>query len=116
MAEVRAGRTDRAIGLLMREAAAEKSQRGRFVVQTQLASIMVEAGHHPVAQPILEELLTYVETHKLEDWEAGDVVARPLALLYRCLERSDSDPVAKQALYLRICRLDPLQAIGFTQP
>jgi len=115
MAEVRAGRTDRAIGLLMREAAAEKSQRGRFLVQTQLASVMVEAGHHPVAQPILEELLTYVETHKLEDWEAGDVVARPLALLYRCLERSESDPIAKQALYLRICRLDPLQAIGFTQ-
>jgi len=114
MAEVRAGRTDRAIALLMREAAAEKSQRGRFLVQTQLASVMVEAGHHPVAQPILEELLTYVETHKLEDWEAGDVVARPLALLYRCLERSDADPVSKQALYLRICRLDPLQAIGFT--
>ncbi|HEY2377835.1 MAG TPA: type VI secretion system protein TssA [Gemmatimonadaceae bacterium] len=113
MAEVRAGRTDRAIALLMREAASEKTKRGRFLVQTELASIMVDGGHHVVAQPILEELIAHVEGHKLEDWESGDVVAKPLALLYRCLERVDGDPSTRQALYLRICRLDPVQAIGF---
>jgi type VI secretion system protein ImpA len=113
LAEVRAGRTDRAIALLMREASTEKTRRGRFLVQTELASIMVDANHHAVAQPILEELVTHVEAHKLEEWEAGDTVARPLALLYRCLERADADAGARQALYLRICRLDPLQAIGF---
>ena len=116
MAEVRAGRTDRAIALLMREAASEKTKRGRFIVQTLLAGIMVEAGHHVVARPILEELIAHLEAHRLEEWEAGDVVARPMALLYRCLEASDGDPAVKQALYLRICRLDPLQAIGFAQP
>jgi len=113
MAEVRAGRTDRAIGLLMREATGEKTKRGRFLAQTQLASIMVDAGHHAVAQPILEELIAHIETHRLEEWEMGDVVARPLALLYRCMEKGDGDPGTRQALYLRICRLDPLQAIGF---
>ena len=113
MAEVRAGRTDRAIALLMREVGSEKTRRGRFLVQTELASIMVDGGHHAVAQPILEELMANVESHKLEEWESGDVVARPLALLYRCLERIDGDPGTRQALYLRICRLDPVQAIGF---
>jgi type VI secretion system protein ImpA len=113
MAEVRAGRTDRAIALLMREAGSEKTKRGRFLVQTELASIMVDGGHHAVAQPILEELIASVETHKLDEWESGDVVARPLALLYRCLERTEGDPGTRQALYLRICRLDPVQAIGF---
>ncbi|HKW48146.1 MAG TPA: type VI secretion system protein TssA [Gemmatimonadaceae bacterium] len=113
LAEVRAGRTDRAIALLMREAASEKTKRGRFLVQTELASIMVDGGHHIVAQPILEELMGSIEGHKLEDWESGDVVARPLALLYQCLERVDGDPSTRQALYLRICRLDPVQAIGF---
>src|SRR6185503_3099535 len=39
LAEVRAGRTDRAIALLMREAASEKTKRGRFIVQTLLAGI-----------------------------------------------------------------------------
>jgi type VI secretion system protein ImpA len=114
LAEVRAGRTDRAIALLMREAASEKSNRGRFLLQTELANVMVAAGHHAVAQPILEEIIASVESHKLEDWETGDVVARPLALLYRCLEKSDGDFATRNALYLRICRLDPLQAIGFS--
>lgn len=115
LAEVRAGRADRAIALLMREAAGEKSKRGKFLLQTELANVMVGAGHHAVAQPILEELIANVESHKLEEWEAGDVVARPLALLYRVLEKADGDFATRNALYLRICRLDPLQAIGFSQ-
>jgi type VI secretion system protein ImpA len=115
MAEVRAGRTDRAITMLMHEAASEKSNRGRFLVQTELAGIMVEGGHHVVAQPILEELKTQIDAHRLDEWESGDVVAKPLALLYRCLERNDGDPGMRQALYLSICRLDPVQAIGFAQ-
>jgi len=85
------------------------------MLQTQLANVMVEANHHAVAQPILEELMAHVESHKLEEWEAGEVVARPLALLYRCLEKLDGDSSVRQALYLRICRLDPLQAMSFAQ-
>jgi len=115
IAAVRAGRTDRAIASLMREVGGEKTKRGRFLLQTQLANVMVEANHHAVAQPILEELIAHVEAHKLEEWEAGEVVARPLALLYRCLEKLDGDSSARQALYLRICRLDPLQAMSFAQ-
>ena len=115
IAAVRGGRTDRVIASLMRDVGSEKTRRGRFLLQTQLANIMVEANHHPVAQPILEELIAQVEAHKLEEWEAGEVVARPLALLYRCLEKLDGDAGARQALYLRICRLDPLQAMSFAQ-
>jgi hypothetical protein len=33
--------------------------------------------------------------------------------MHRCLERLDGDPSQRHALYLRICRLDPLAAIGF---
>ena len=36
-----------------------------------------------------------------------------MALLFRCLDKLDGDPALKHALYLRICRLDPMQAIGF---
>ena len=85
-AEVRAGRADRAIALLMREASREKTSRGRFLVQAQLARIMVDAGHEAVAMPILEQLIADVETHKLEEWEAGELVAAPMALLYRVLD------------------------------
>lgn len=112
-AEARAGRTERGIAILTRELEREKTRRGRFLYQTQLAKIMVEAGHEAVAKPLLEELIGSIESHKLEEWEAGDLVAQPLALLYRCLDKLDGDSETKQSLYLRICRLDPLQAISF---
>jgi type VI secretion system protein ImpA len=102
--------------MLMRDVARQKTSRARFLSQVQLAHVMVDAGHDAVAMPVLEQLLEAIETHKLEDWEAGDVVAAPLALMYRAIERTTGDESARQALYLRICRLDPLQAISFTQP
>ncbi|HEU4566265.1 MAG TPA: type VI secretion system protein TssA [Gemmatimonadaceae bacterium] len=114
-AEVRAGRPDKAIELLMRALEREKSRRGRFLRQAQLAQVMVEAGLVAVARPILEELLNDIENHKLEEWEAGALVAQPMALLYKVLDKIEDDSGTKESLYLRICRLDPLQAIGFAQ-
>ena len=115
-AEVRGGRADRAIALLMREASRAKTSRSRFLLQAELARIMVDAGHEAVAMPILDQLIADVENHKLEDWEEGEVVAAPMALLYRVLAKTEGDPDTRQALYLRICRLDPIQAISFAQP
>ncbi|HTE46794.1 MAG TPA: type VI secretion system protein TssA [Gemmatimonadaceae bacterium] len=115
LAEVRSGHADRAIALLMREAGREKTSRGRFLLQAQLARIMVEAGHDQVAVPVLEQLLAAIESHRLEEWESGELVAAPMALMYRVLEKSGADSGAQQSLYLRICRLDPIQAISFTQ-
>ena len=115
-AEVRGGRPDRAIALLMREAGRAKTSRARFLLQAELARTMVDAGHEGVAMPILEQLIAAVEEHKLEDWEDGVVVAAPMALLYRVLEKTEGDAETRQSLYLRICRLDPIQAISFAQP
>ena len=115
LAEVRAGRAQKGIELLKRELDRENSARGRFIRQAQLARVMVEAGLEAVAAPILQELLGLIDAHKLEEWEAGTVVAEPLALLYRCLDKLNGDPAVKESLYLRICRLDPVQAMGFGQ-
>ncbi|HEX3867909.1 MAG TPA: type VI secretion system protein TssA [Gemmatimonadaceae bacterium] len=115
MAEVKAGRSDRGISLLMREVSRQKTSRARFLTQVQLAHVMIDAGHDAVAMPVLEQLLADIDSHKLEEWEAGDVVAAPLALMFRALLRTEGDESTRQALYLRICRLDPLQAISFTQ-
>lgn len=115
LAEMRAGHADKAIQSLMRELDREKTPRGRFLRQVQIADLMMEGGLASVARPILEELIQRIDAHKLDDWESGDVVARPMALLYRCLASAEEDPAAMQSLYLRICRLDPVQAIGFAQ-
>ena len=104
----RAGDARGAMELLMRAAAQEKSTRARFIRRTQAAEVMVGAGLEPVALPILRELVGQVDEHKLEDWEDGQTIAQPMGLLYRCLAKDSSD---RQSLYVRICRLDPVQAI-----
>jgi len=111
--EVRAGRPQKGIEVLMREAEQEKSERARFLCRSEAAGIMVEAGLEAVAMPILKELVDEIEAHKLEDWEAGGIVARPMGLMYRCLHKLGGDAETKDGLYRRVCRLDPLQAIAF---
>jgi type VI secretion system protein ImpA len=60
----------------------------------------------------LQELATEIERRKLENWEAPQLVAEPLALLHRCLSKNGGDAAEVQKLYAWICRLDPLQAMN----
>lgn len=113
LARAQAGEPTRGIELLMREAEQETSPRGRFLRRSQAARVMVDAGLDAVATPILRELSELIQKHQLEAWEGGTTVAEPLGLLYRCLEKSGEDPAAQHELYVRICRLDPLQAIQY---
>jgi type VI secretion system protein ImpA len=114
-ARLRAGDPDRAIEILMREAAHEKSARDRFLRRAEAARIMVDSGRERIALPILKEMLEQIDQHKLEEWEAGETIAQPLGLLHRCLEGTDGEEATRQALYVRICRLDPVQAMTFTR-
>ena len=118
--EVTAGRPQRGVELLMTELAKEKTPRARFLRRTQIVRIMVDSGLESVAVPILQELLALIEAHKLAEWEAGELVAEPLTLLYRCIEKLPPDTVGgdhtQATLYPRICSLDPLQALSLKQP
>jgi type VI secretion system protein ImpA len=75
---------------------------------------MVETERESVARPILQQMVEKIEAHRLEEWEDGETVALPLALLYRCLERLDDNPAYREELYERVCRLDPVQALRFS--
>ena len=114
--ELAQGRPNRAIELLVAELARERSPRGRFVRQTQIAYVMVEAGLDTVARPILEKLVSTIDERGLEDWESGPLVAQPMSLLCRVLDRLADGSGDRDGLYLRICRLDPLQAIALQRP
>ncbi len=114
MDAVRGGNAERGIQILMNELARESSPRGRFRRRTELAAVLVAAGREAIAMPILDDLAAQIDANKLEEWESGDVVAQPLVLLYRCRAKLNADPAALQTLYLRICRLDPLQALQCT--
>ncbi|HEY0777014.1 MAG TPA: type VI secretion system protein TssA [Gemmatirosa sp.] len=110
--ELARGRTNRAVELLVAELDRERSARGRFVRQTQLAQVMVEAGLAQVAQPILRQLVETIDEKSLESWEAGPLVAQPMVLMCRVIDALEIDTTEREELYLRVCRLDPLQAIG----
>lgn len=114
MEKVRAGRPGEAIELLARDVQLQTSGRGRFQRKVQLAQLCMASGHDTLAHPILEDLLEAIERHQLETWEAADMVAHALSLLYRSLEKLSGDPAAKQKIYARICRLDPIQALACT--
>ena len=116
--ELAQGRPNRAIEMLLGELARERSPRGRFVRETQVAYMMVAAGLDTVARPMLEKLVALIDERKLEEWEAGPLVAQPMALLCRVIARLEGTEAADPGneLYLRVCRLDPLQAIALQHP
>ncbi len=115
-ADLEQNRPQRAIERLMAELTRDPSPRSRFLRQTQMAYIMVEAGLHAVAQPILERLVQDIDERNLEQWESGPLIAQPMALLHRLLDRADADDSRRGELYLRVCRLDPIQALALRAP
>jgi type VI secretion system protein ImpA len=112
MKAARAGRVQEAIEMLTREIGNERTGRGRFQRQIQLANIFLATKHEAIAYPILVELAEEIERRKLEEWEEPSVVAQPLALLYRCAEKLGRDDAEKQKIYQKLCRLDPGQALA----
>lgn len=114
MRAAREGRPQEAIEILTREAAAERSGRGRFQRRLQLAQLCTSMGHERIAHPILEQLVSEIDNRSLEGWESPDTVAHVLALLYRCLDKLNTGEERKQLIYDRICRLDPIQALSCT--
>lgn len=108
----RSGDVQQAIEILSREITHERSGRARFQRKIQLAQICMSTGHEAIAFPILNEMANEIEQRKLEEWEPSEVVAHPLALLFRCMNQLDGDAEGKRKLYARICRLDPVQALA----
>jgi type VI secretion system protein ImpA len=112
MQAMREGRAKDAVELLASEVGRQPSGRGRFRRKQQLAEICIRLGQTGVAQPILEDLLSEIDEHKLEEWESPDTIAYPLTMLLDCLGKLDGDAAVRQKIYHRICRLDPVQALN----
>jgi type VI secretion system protein ImpA len=109
---VRAGQPSRAIEILQEEIARQTSGRGRFQRKLQLAQICLAAGKEAIAQPLLDDIAAAIETHKLDDWEDSGLVAGALAFLAQSSKKLQADAKAKQSVFERICRLDPVQALS----
>jgi hypothetical protein len=77
-----------------------------------LAQLCLAAGKDAVAQPLLDDIAAAIEAHKLDDWEERELVAGALAFVLQSSRKVQADAKTKQALFERICRLDPAQALS----
>lgn len=109
------GQLSQAIQLLMRDAAQQPSGRARFQRRLQIAQLCVSAGHGKVAYPVLEELVKEIDQRQLEEWEASDMIAPPLELLLRCLDASENNHGLREAVFGRLCRIDPIAAMDVSR-
>jgi type VI secretion system protein ImpA len=112
MEAARNGQVEEALNILSREVAQEGSGRGRFLRRIQLAQVCLATGNREIGLPILQEVSDEIQRRGLEQWETGDQLAQPLALLYRCLDDVPDLAAERRALYARICRLDASKALG----
>jgi type VI secretion system protein ImpA len=107
----RGGRLSEAVEILSAELERARSGRGRFQRRMQLAHIFMASGREKIAYPILQGLSEEIDRRGLEEWEAGDLLAHPLALLLKCGNSLNGDEEQMKSIYARICRLDPKQAL-----
>ncbi len=108
---MRSGQASKAVTILQREVERQLSGRGRFQRKLQLAQICIAAGKDAIAQPLLDDIAAAIEAHKLEDWEDREMVAGALMFLVQNSKKIQGDAKAKQTIFERICRLDPVQAL-----
>jgi type VI secretion system protein ImpA len=109
---MRKGQPQKAFEILYKEVERQRSGRGRFQRKLQLAQLCIGAGKDAIAQPLLDDIQAAVETYKLEEWEDREMVAGVLAFLLQASKKIQGDAKAKQAIFERICRLDPVQAFS----
>jgi type VI secretion system protein ImpA len=106
------GQSERAFEIMRREIARQTSGRGRFERTLQLVELCVAAGKEAIAQPLLDDIASAVEIHKLDDWEDKEMVARALATLMATSRKFQQNGPERQKLFERICRLDPVRALN----
>lgn len=110
---VRTGDPGAALAALREVLAADGSQRSRFLAELELAGLLADAGRERMALPLLEALDEAVSRHRLEEWEP-ELGRRVLEALYRLRRKrarqrgAPADEASRaEALYDRLCRLDP---------
>ena len=113
MQKVRKGRVDEAIEMLAQDIVLQQTGRDRFHARVRFCQLCLATNRDALALPILEDLVETIDRHRLDTWEPSESLAHPFSLLYRCLEKAGAEAALKQKIYARICRLDPMQALGF---
>jgi type VI secretion system protein ImpA len=112
---IRSGKVDAGLAAMTRLAAAETSGRNRFQRKLLLAEVCLASQRSQLARAILEELAGQIEEFKLTEWEASDLVGGVWTRLYTLYKAESSDKDRAKALFEKLCRLDPWQALACSE-
>jgi type VI secretion system protein ImpA len=110
---LRTGQANKAIEIMSQELSRQRSARDRFHRRLQFIELCVAAGKEAIVQPMLDDLIATIDTHKLEEWEDKAAMASALVTIARASKKIQADAKEKQKYFERICRLDPVQALNF---
>ena len=108
---LRTGQEAKAFDIMLQEINRQRSSRGRFQRKLQFIELCMAAGKEAIAQPIVDDVIASIETHKLEEWEDRSTMAAALITIMKVSKKIQADPKEKQRYFDRICRLDPAQAL-----
>jgi type VI secretion system protein ImpA len=111
LALLKSGKAREAISILVRDSELQPSGRMRFQRRVQVAQLCLTANQDAIAYPVLMDISNEIERRGLESWESGAMLAHPLSLLLRCLDRRKNSAEDREAIFARLCRLDPQAAI-----
>ena len=109
---LRTGQPDKAIDIMSQEVGRQRSARGRFQRRVQFVELCVAAGKDAIVQPMLDDLIATIDTHKLEEWEDKTAMASAMVTIVRASKKIQSNAAEKQKYFERVCRLDPVQALN----
>lgn len=108
---IRSGQVDKGLAEMTRLAANETSGRSRFQRKLLLAEVCLASQRDRLARSILEELAEIIDKNQLENWESSELIGSVWIRLYRLYKTDSGDADRAGKLYLRLCRLDPWQAL-----
>lgn len=109
---LKAGRPEKAFEIMHQDISRQPSGRRKFERTLQLVQLCVAAGKDAIAQPLVDDLAAAIETHKLDDWEDRELIAAALMTVMTVSKKVQGSASEKQKLFERICRLDPVRALG----
>ena len=72
---------------MSQELSRQRSARGRFQRRIQFVELCVAAGKDTIVQPMLDDLIATIDTHKLEEWEDKSVIASALVTIARASKK-----------------------------
>jgi type VI secretion system protein VasJ len=109
------GKVAEGLGLASQLAGRAADARLRFRGRLTVGELALQGGKPEIGRPILEQLVSEIQSRKLEDWEPS-LLASALSSLLACHRGlgSDFDKSEIRQLCDQLCQLDPAAAIKWS--